>query len=294
MDLLQQQAYTQRNKRRSRQLTQYGQQIFMVSDYRPCRSPVSEFLGQFANADNVRLDIMLEGMQEDHERPIHWADMGCGYAVAQRQAIVHPRLMGKVVTTGVDLFPLEVQDLPLEDQQALEQVSPGACSTEAGPYFIQGDIQTVALPGTADLITSVESISYLDNPLQAISNWYNQLTDDGILVVATEAGCSWTDSITYENHYTAHGEKLPMDHVVRELSYNGIAYALAKEADSFYGIRPLAEPSNASCLVIQKAPNTRMESVAEVAEVRVSCVGFKGIRYAQLPEGVPPIQVSQW
>ena len=64
------------------------------------------------------------------------------------------------------------------------------------PTLVQSDNATVKLPKKQDVITAFEAIQYQRDKLGAIVNWYNQLEDDGILILASGGG--WTRRI-YEN-----------------------------------------------------------------------------------------------
>ncbi|MFA6143144.1 MAG: methyltransferase domain-containing protein, partial [Candidatus Omnitrophota bacterium] len=50
--------------------------------------------------------------------------------------------------------------------------------------FIKGDVTDVTLPEKMDVITSFHSLQYLNDPLRAIINLYNNLSDDGGILLA--------------------------------------------------------------------------------------------------------------
>ena len=53
--------------------------------------------------------------------------------------------------------------------------------------FIKGDIETIQLPEKMDIITCIAVLQYLDNPLQAVINLYNQLNKNGVLFTGITA-----------------------------------------------------------------------------------------------------------
>jgi len=294
-ELIAEQAEVQAGMQRARSLEWYGEEIFLASEKTQVhRSPVTEFLGQFANRDNVRLDLMLQGMYEDFEEPIHWADMGDGYGMALRQAAAKPELAGKLQTTGIDLFDLNIADLSRKEKLFFRLSSPACMSKGYAPRQLQANVETVQLPEPAHFISAIELVQYLDNPLACIVNWYNQLTDHGILAIATEN--PWTGSIYYKDKpgHRLMKSNLPIPRVIQELSLHAIDFAFADQSDDYLGNRPQADAWDASSLVIQKAPGTRLELDTEVVSVGMPAPGFgffKSVRYKAPETSDSPIRV---
>ena len=170
------QATVQANMQRARSLDWYAEEIFLATERTQVhRSPITEFLGQFASADNVRLEVTLEGVHEEFDQPVHWADMGSGLSMALRQAAARPELAGKLQTTAVDLFKLDVAELSAKERLFFRSSSPGCMSEAFAPRQLIGNAETIQLPELAHFITAIELVEHLDHPLRCFVNWYNQL-----------------------------------------------------------------------------------------------------------------------
>jgi hypothetical protein len=288
--LLTEQAAVQAEKNRNRTIDWYSEVIFMNSSSR--LSPVSEFLGQYANPHNTDLSMTLQGMQEDFEQPIHWTDMCSGYGVALRQAAADPNLAG-IQTTGVDLFKLDIETLSEDHLKLLERLTPGSTSPTAAPRQIIGNAETVQLPDKPHIITLIEGIQYFENPLQGLANCYNQLADHGIAIIANQDEY-WSEGVQYapldDHHYQE--EDTPLPHVFNELTRSGIAYQYAHRADDRLTGRPKLAPWNVRSLVLQKKPGTLLRVVADVVQIDVSPYEqYKRTRYQSPQTFDSPIQV---
>src|SRR5581483_11513037 len=158
-----------------------------------------------------------------------------------------------------DLFDWGLDGLTEDDWAYLDEHWPGATSPEYAPELVQDDASTVELDQPADLITSIESIQYFENPLGAIANWYNNLADDGLLIVATEHNLA--DWIRYD-HPLGDEAELPTRDFLEALSSNVIEHAFMYEIDTEAGWRPDPRPDRIRTLVIKKRPDTRIEIVS--------------------------------
>ena len=175
--LISEQEVVQAGKFQGRLLKEYNQYIFPGQAWRePCSSAVADFLRPFCVEDRVSLDGVIKGLCEVSDgNPVRWVEMGGGRALPMRQLANDTARSEHLVMTNVDLFDFGLEGLEPEELTYLERLSPGVTHELIAPNFIQADAETVVLPEPADLITSVEAVQYLNNPLAAISNWYNQI-----------------------------------------------------------------------------------------------------------------------
>lgn len=131
------------------------------------------------------------------------------------------------------------------------------------------DAATVQIENGADIITSVQSIQYWLNPIKALTNLYNSLKPDGVMLVA--AGTGWTNRNIYQGRRET---GLPMTHFLDALGESGIPYAV--------GVNPsMSGPvlSRAQSLVIQRNIGTLLVSDVHPVDVRTSSIGFRSVIY---------------
>jgi hypothetical protein len=279
--LIAEQAAVQVEKFQGRQLDEYSSLIFPGQSWRePRGSAVVDFVRPIiGNAERATLQGLLEGMSKVNEdQIINWVDMGGGRAIPMRQISSMPDIGAKVKMTNVDLFDFGLDGLKANELEYLEKQTPGMTSESASPTLIIDDVERVVLPEKADLITSIEAVQYLNNPLAAIANWYNQLTDNGLLFVATER--DWSSWITYDKFPEGSvWPDSPTSDFLDELSENDIKFAICDEADWPGGRRPEERRDKFGILVIQKTRDTTIEVKQPVAEVWSNLWDFKTISY---------------
>ena len=244
------------------------------------------------NADSER--VSLEGLYAANGgRPVHWADMGGGRGLAMRQLATMPRFAGKLAMTNVDLFDYGLDGLDDDDLDYIEELSPGIADDATRPALLQADVETAVLPEPADLITSVESIQYLNNPIASISSWYNQLRDNGFLMIATEG--AWVSWMRYQKHPYGHTQKEPLiQHVFEELGRAAVSFAATYELDYEAGERPVLMPNYTSYFVAQKKPGTHMVVNSRVTEIWKNPQNYKAVYYEEpKPEAKPVVEIVQ-
>lgn len=276
--LLAEQADVQAAKFQGRLLRDYNSYIFPGQSFREPRScAVTDLVRPLIGTYTVSLEGVLAGLHERKEDavPVHWADMGGGRGLAQRQAASDPALQGKIAYTNVDLFDYGLDGLDEEEMAYLDQKFPGITDPAAEPTLVRDNAETVILPKKADLITSVEGIQYLHNPLGALSNWYNQLKDEGLLIIATEH--TWPSWIRYDR---SAGEECPplAEHLLQQLGRAGITFAATEEADWKNG-RPELRPSWVRTLAIQKKAGTLLTAHFNPTEVWSNGYSYKATYY---------------
>jgi len=288
--LVAEQEVVQATKFQGRMLDEYSQYIFPGQRWRtPRSSEVTDFLRPLCLEERVSLDDVIQGLSVlKGEELVHWVDMGGGRALPMRQLANDTEISSHLAMTNVDLFDVGLDGLNANELTVLETVKPGMTHEAAAPYFIQADVETVILPEPADLITSIESMQYINNPLAAISNWYNQLADDGLIVISTEH--DWTSWMRYRPAPNArNNDDTPTRHLLEALKEAGIAYAASGEIDFENGFRPKLDPERVSNLVIKKLPGTKMVVNSPVSEVWVSPHDYKAVYYEEPTVGSEPL-----
>lgn len=289
-----QQKEVQKRTHRVRDLDEYNMALFLPSLPRPEQnmsgdSSIATFCASLLGGERASLVGLLKGMAKAHpERPVRWCDMAMGSGVAMRQASRLLELDGtRVERTGVDLEDVGLSGLDRVLKRALDKEVPGTSSRAAAPHFVAGDMTNVRLPEKQDLITSVEGIQYLADPLRAFANWHNQLEDDGLLLVAIGSPMR----VQYPGApMFSHAERSPRGDMFQQLAEHGIAYERARDADP-RGYRPEAGPDDWQVMIIQKKPHTSLQINAEVLTVNQDGEGGKSVTYALPPDGRPAVEV---
>jgi SAM-dependent methyltransferase len=279
--LIAEQATVQAEKFQGRLLDEYSSYMFPGQDWRePRGSAVADFVRPITgDTAHASLEGLLAGLiQVKTGEPVHWVDMGGGRALPMRQLVSMPSLKEKLIMTNVDLFDYGLAGLEQNELEYLESSAPGITDSEAEPRLITENVETVQLPDPADLITSVEAMQYLNNPLEAVANWYNQLADNGIMIIATEH--NWTSWIRYNRQPDdTERDETPAKHLIETLSRANITYAVTDETDWKNGIRPKADPDRTRIMAIQKKPRTSLRVTKPVTRVWVNPYNFKAAYY---------------
>jgi hypothetical protein len=284
--LIAEQATVQAEKFQGRLLADYSSYIFPGQSWRePRGSAVVDFVRPIiGDVKRATLDAVLEGLSEAKSgEPVNWVDMGGGRALPMRQLGSMPDFKQTLKMTNVDLFNFGLEGLKPDELEYLEGLVPGMTQPETEPVLITDNIETVKLPEPPDIITSVETMQYLDNPLESMANWYNQLTDNGIMIVATEH--DWASWIRYNREPgIRERDETPAKHLLEELHQAGINFAVADEEDWESGFRPDVDPNRVRIMAIQKKPGTSLRVTRPVTEVWVNPYNFKAIYY-EAPTG---------
>jgi hypothetical protein len=130
-----------------------------------------------------------------------WVDLGCGNGVALRQAKVALKEKGvdisKLRTIGIDLLPVDTNDLRSHIETYPNLYQDGLDSDEYAPEFIQGDMSSVRFPEEADIVTGVETLQWTNDPLAVIGNANKQLKINGVI------GLNRTNNILYTDNPSA-------------------------------------------------------------------------------------------
>lgn len=288
--LITEQAAVQAEKFQGRLLAEYSGYIFPGQSWRePRGSAVVDFVRPIiGDAERATLDGVLEGLSEAKVgEPVNWVDMGGGRALPMRQLGSMPSFKQRLNMTNVDLFNFGLEGLKPDELEYLKDLAPGMTEPDAEPALITDNIETVQLPAPADIITSVEAMQYLNNPLEALTNWYNQLSDNGIMIVATEH--DWASWIRYNREPgSSKRDETPAKHLLEELSRAGINYAVTDESDWKSGVRPNLDPNRVRIMAIQKKPGTSLRVTKPVTEVWVNPYNFKAVYYETPADGFSP------
>lgn len=289
--LLVEQETVQAGKFRARMHDDYHQLMFPGQDFVPSLSSAVTDLARTlcVGEEKVTLNGILRGLsREKGGDAVQWVDMGGGRGLALRQVMTEPSMREVIQATNVDLFDWGLDDLRNEDYDYLERRAPGVTQEENAPQYVKSDIVTVELEQPADLITSVENIQYLNDPLKAVGNWYNQLADNGLMIVASEH--DWSESIDFidgDGERSRAGE--PSLQLLSALDEAGIAYAATRESDFKYG-RPNFNPRQFRSFAIRKKAGTRAIMNGVVSGIWPND-GYKVVSYEPPRENQPFIEV---
>ena len=292
--LLAEQARVQADTCKVRLLSEYSGYLFPGQFLRESQgNAIVDFVRPIVgDVKHVTLDGLIKNMVRAKDvEPVRWTDMGGGRALAMRQLRVAPEVGARVAMTNVDLFDHGLEGLSEEELDYLEELAPGMTQSHAAPDLILANAESVILPQPADIITSIEGMQYFNNPLAALCNWYNQLADNGRMIVATDR--DWSSWISYEEGHES-PDGTPVKHMLEELEQAGITYAATNECDLPSGIRPKLDLTKFRILGIQKEAGTTLGVTQPVQEIWSNQYGFKVVRYQAPGAASPPVvQVSK-
>jgi hypothetical protein len=289
--LVAEQARVQSGKFQGRLLGEYEKYLLPGQAWLPPRgSEVADFVRPLCGENEpITLEGIFRGFSDARSgQPINWVDMGGGRALPMRQLGSQGRLPG-LRMTDVDLFDLGLDGLEPDELAYLEGLAPGMTIETANPNLIIGDVGTVRLPFLADVITSVEVVQYLDNPLGALANWYNQLADDGIMLVAAEH--TWSEWIRQRR--TTGSSKNIARLLLGELAGANIDFAATDEVGRRNGTRPERDPGLFRTLAVRKRPGTRLRVDWPVCEVYVNPYDFKTVFYEAPDSDTPILEIAR-
>jgi len=275
-ELLREQERVQKEKDNKRLLDQYAQYIFLGSIWREKQtSEVEEFINRESGQEINNINDLLLAIYQKINRRIHWVDMGGGHGLAQRQAATDEQLCQITQMTNVDLFERKDSEIARDDIKYLKSKYPGILEKRSKPHFIKADVEKVKIPIPADLVTSIETMQYLNDPLRSIANWYNQLSDEGLMIVSTEH--SWSDWIRTGEIMS--NEISPLHAFFDQLEKHHVPFSFSQ--DCYRPEYPLpANLEKGFCnLVIKKTQKTKLRVLPEVNKIWVNPHNYKAVYY---------------
>jgi SAM-dependent methyltransferase len=266
---------TQQNKERARSLGEYNQYLLpgraLGNDF---TTEVEDFLESLYQTRISNLDQLIELLRAKKSQPVEWVDMGGGYATAMRE-FATSEIANQVKMTNVDLYDEDA--FPLSDLKfdLLQTQHDDIHNPAYKPNFIHGNIETIKLSQPADLITNIEVIQYLNNPLAAICNWYNQLAPGGILLVAAEH--RFSNLIRYPNAQFMN-DPHPLEQLITALTQHHIQFSVSDGPyKTFRG--PPPQNGHFKLLAIQKKPGTSLFVSGNVMDITQGRGGYKVVFY---------------
>jgi hypothetical protein len=178
-----------------------------------------------------------------------WADVGAGYAIAMREMKrQHPEQSARMQFTAVDLFDWDQERDRKSEKLARELSGRDILHAHFKPSYVVGDM-IGATPPQQNLITSIESIQYIEDKLGAIADWYNKLADNGLLIITAEH--FWSREINVEGK-DPFGDHVATIELIARLRAAGVQVAM------MYQRQPFALRT----LVVKKMPGSRLISLA--------------------------------
>lgn len=265
------QASTQADKCQTRLLSNYEHDYMFLSDpRRHSSSAVADFLRDRSEAQTGDIYHLLRGIGSRASSPTRWVDAGGGRMLAQRDLMARYDDAGLVLDT-VDLFDHGIDGLTDEQYREYEYLF-----GDRAPTLIQDDVTHVHLPCEAHLTTAIELVQYLDDPLTALANLYNQTAVGGIIVIGT--GYDWSRSIlrrTREGEVLRDPSMMPAAELLRLLRTHDIPFAATREPDPEPGRRPPLDDEAYQILAIEKRTRTSFHIAQSALSPKVMPDGYK-------------------
>lgn len=275
------QTAVQAEKQQTNLLSDYDRLMFAGQQYVPRRdSAVVDFVrARIGHDEPVTFQRLLQAVVANKPQgQVCWADMCGGVGLAARQMACVPGLTDKLRAINVDILGHGLETIPLEGLNYLEEITPGVTQPQAAPELLRDNVETVILPTRPDVISCVEGIQYLHDPLRALVNSYNQLTDNGIMIIATEH--EWPRWIAYDSDLFDGIEPVtPITHFIEDLQQNDINFAATHVYDSMSGTRPELDSIKTRVLMIERKPGTRLRVAKCVVDVFEHYKRYKAIAY---------------
>lgn len=279
------QKIVQVGKFQGRLADEYGEYIFMI-EQTDKTTEVAEFLKARFGDKTENLEDILKGLiKEKNGKNISWVDMAGGRGLAMRQVKLRPELSEKVEMTNVDLNNYGLSGLGTADIAYFEKKAPGVTNNSLEPKFVLANSETVKLSKPAELITSIEAMQYLDHPIAAICNWYNQLEDNGLLIISTEH--DWSNWIRYVGSAYS-DDPHPMGKVLEMFKANNIKFADTYDSYHKSGRRIRRMTPGFRDFVVQKKPSTLLFPTSAVKQIYYNPVNYKAVYYEK---DVTPIEI---
>lgn len=186
----------------SRDLLDYGA-LLVPAETPTVFGEVPPVLTRFPHPESRRLsggrsvkiaDTVVAALLHDtNDTTTHWADFGGGFGIAQREYRHRIDPDGHVQLTNVSIAlhgqGLELLKMKSRNNPRYLKVKKLLEDTYA-PVILRENIETVALPQLANVITSVQCLQYTLDPLAALANMYSNLKPNGIMAVMCAGGLS--------------------------------------------------------------------------------------------------------
>ncbi len=252
----------------------------------PGETTLDDFLDDSVSSRYPRsLQGLLVGLSEAKgDQAVHWVDMGPGLGVALREAASLAVLHSIIKTTGVDVRQPDPHKLGIRRLAAIGTA--GLCHLNdetLSPNLVHANAEDVNLTESADLISAIELIQYLNNPLGALCNWYNQLNDHGIMLVASNH--RWSEDIRQSSdndEITSYGD----EELLLELQRQNAQVAVA-------GRGLLGSEHSFRRLALQKIPNTKLGLSAPLVEIYNGYKFYKTVTYASTNGERPLLELTR-
>lgn len=250
---------------------------------------VSAFLAAQTGARS--LEGMLGNAACQSENTFNWVDMCGGYAVAMRQ-VAEACKLGNLSMTSVDLVEWSIEELEGDKDFREGTLGYELEKPEHAPNSIIDDAETVILPEPANLVTSIMGIQYLDDPLRAIANWYNQLKPGGIAVI-TSGSYYWSLSISQNGG----GFFQPVKSLIESMTEAGVAFEVAYDEsygpEGRYRLQPVGM---VSCVAIKRKQGTSLAVNSKVVEVTTDAYGYgyKDVVYSSSDRPIEVVDIGEY
>lgn len=274
--LIKAQSATQSDKEIARSLDEYTYYIFQpeYQKHSPyfTQNIIHKFLNQIIFTNKIsytqnRLANLLKALAASFKRKIIWTDLGGGIALAQRQLLRRSKSLAEIVEfLNIDLFDWkQVQEREKYLKSISTYLREDIFDLKYQPQLYRQDIANFHLDQKSDFITSIESIQYIDDKLKLLVHAYNQLSDNGIMIISTEH--AWTRDMRYSEDDSY--DKLPdvFHDFVTSLKKEGIEvlYTKANDLDRDY---------TANAILIRKTPNTKLVLNAKLQNTESNKYGY--------------------
>ena len=275
-ELLKEQETVQSKKLTSRTLYEYNEYLFHERDGGEYRvTEVEKLVNNEFNRKIENINDLILAIYRRNGRIVHWADMGGGHALAQRQ-VAGGQLSRNVSCTNVDLFERNDDEIRPDEAEYIAKYYGYTLTPDNKPNFIKANVENVKLPNSADIITSIESLQYLNNPLLAICNWYNQLSQNGLVFVSTETNWSpWIRSDNRQNPLMPFLQQLEAAKILFSYSSSSYTRRHSKEERLQEGL---------CTLVIKKREGTTIKLLSTVDKVWANDKHQKAVYYKPHPK----------
>jgi hypothetical protein len=267
--LASEQRWDQCNKRQHRRIDEYERLIYSGFSKSALAREMRKLTGEKDEDKKPSLINIVEALAEKFGE-CRWLDIGCGFSLPQREF----KYRGLDERRGIQLVSLDLIDWSLHPSFIRQKETYSAfkhlMDRKLKPQLILSPAASFRSRKPFHLITGVETFQYQDDQLKTLCHLYNQLADEGYLLVSSGEG-RWATNLRSEEDLFA--EKMALD----------LGQQLRTSNVEWYGAQLLKEDSRSLAdhfsVLFKKSPKTRIFPQAQLSRVRKQDNGYKVSEY---------------
>jgi hypothetical protein len=268
--LASEQRWDQCNKRQHRRIGEYERLMYSGFSKTAFADEMRKLTGKSEEDKKPSLIEIIEALVQKFGE-CRWLDVGCGFSLPQREF----KLRGLDESKGIQLISLDLIDWSLHPSFVRQKDTYSSfkhlMDPKLKPQLILSDAATFRSRKPFHLITGIETLQYQDDKLKTLCHLYNQLVDEGYLLISSGEGRWATNLRSEEDPFV---EKMALD----------LGQQLRSEKIPWYGAQRLKKESTSLgdhfSVLFKKSPKTRIFPRARLSKIRKEALGYKVTEYS--------------